>query len=201
MRAFPLPRTRITMEPTAPKTRDEIIRALADVEREVAEFFGGLGDGELTRREGEAWTPSEHLRHLDRSVRAVARGLEYPRWLLRLRFGRARQPSRGYDEVRSVYRARLAAGGKSTPEFTPPREEVAASEVGAYRARLLGRWADANARLRAAVEKWPEEALDRILLPHPLLGKLTVREMLYFTLYHDRHHVEGLRRRMAAEAV
>jgi len=188
------------MEPTAPATREEIVRALTDVEREVAEFFGGLGDDELTRREGEAWSPAEHLRHLDRSVRAVTRGLEYPRWLLRLRFRRARRPSRGYDELRSAYRARLAAGGKSTPEFIPPREDVAAGEVDAYRARLLARWADANGRLRAAVERWPEEALDRIQLPHPLLGKLTVREMLFFTIYHGRHHVDGVRRAVARAA-
>ncbi|HKP74233.1 MAG TPA: DinB family protein [Longimicrobiaceae bacterium] len=181
-------------------TRGEIVRALAEVEREVAEFFVGLSADELMRREGEAWTAAEHLRHLDRSVRAVARGLEYPRWLLRLRFGRPRQTSRGYDEVRTVYRARLAAGGKSTPEFTPPREDVPAGEVDAYGARLLTRWADANARLRAAVERWPEEALDRIQLPHPLLGKLTVREMLFFTLYHDHHHVDGARRRLTAAA-
>jgi hypothetical protein len=30
--------------------------------------------------------------------------------------------------------------------------------------------------------------LDLLILPHPLLGKLTLREMLYFTLYHVEHH-------------
>jgi hypothetical protein len=184
------------MESPAPKTREEIVRALAGVEREVATFFGGLSNEDFVRREGEAWTPAEHLRHLDRSVRAVTRGLGYPRWLLRLRFGKSKQPSRSYNEVRTVYRARLAAGGRSTPEFVPPREEIAASEVEAYRGRLLGRWADANAQMRAAVEQWPEESLDRIGMPHPLLGRLTVREMLFFTLYHDGHHIEGARRRL-----
>ena len=185
------------MEPANPSTRDEIVRALADVEREVTAFFGGLSDEELMRREGEAWTAAEHLRHLDRSVRAVTRGLRVPRWVLWLRFGPSRRPSRPFDEVRTVYRARLAAGGKSTPEFVPPREDIAERDVPAYRARLLARWADANARMRAAVERWPERALDRIRLPHPLLGKLTTREMLFFTLYHDRHHVEGARKRLS----
>jgi len=27
-----------------------------------------------------------------------------------------------------------------------------------------------------------------VLLPHPLLGKVTVREMLYFTIHHVQHH-------------
>lgn len=186
------------MDLSATTTRDEIVHALAGAEREVAAFFGGLSPDDFVRREGEAWTPAEHLRHLDRTVRAITRALGFPRWILRLRFGGSKQPSRGYDEVRMVYRARLAAGGKSTPEFVPPREAVAAREVEAYRARLLGRWAEANARMRVALERWPEEALDRIGMPHPLLGRLTVREMLFFTLYHDLHHVEGARRRLSA---
>jgi hypothetical protein len=32
-------------------------------------------------------------------------------------------------------------------------------------------------------------------MPHPLLGKLTVREMLLFTLYHNLHHVQNVARR------
>jgi hypothetical protein len=36
---------------------------------------------------------------------------------------------------------------------------------------------------------WSEDDLDNHRLPHPLLGKLTVREMLFFTLYHIQHHM------------
>jgi hypothetical protein len=30
--------------------------------------------------------------------------------------------------------------------------------------------------------------LDEYLLPHPLIGKLTIREILYFTIYHNLRH-------------
>jgi hypothetical protein len=42
--------------------------------------------------------------------------------------------------------------------------------------------------LARALEHWTEMDLDRCRLPHPLLGKITVREMLFFTLYHYEHH-------------
>lgn len=32
------------------------------------------------------------------------------------------------------------------------------------------------------------DELDKYILPHPLLGKLTIREMMYFTIYHVEHH-------------
>lgn len=181
------------MHPESPHTRGEILQAVESVEAEVAAFFGGLTDDELLLRVGEAWNPAEHLAHLCTSVSAVARGFGMPRWLLRIRFGRARGPSRGFEQMREAYRARLAAGGGATGAFVPAPEEGGADE---RRTALLARWARVNARLRGALDGWSERDLDRIVLPHPLLGKLTTREMLFFTLYHDLHHVEAAKRRL-----
>ena len=44
--------------------------------------------------------------------------------------------------------------------------------------------------LTKAMEKWTESQLDAYRLPHPLLGRLTVREMMLFTLIHNQHHVD-----------
>jgi hypothetical protein len=44
------------------------------------------------------------------------------------------------------------------------------------------------ASLSARVEGFSEQQLDLLILPHPLLGKLTLREMIYFTIYHAGHH-------------
>jgi hypothetical protein len=179
-----------------PPSKDEILRAIDDVEAEVAAFFGGLSETELVHREGDAWTPAEHLAHLATSVSAVARGLGMPRLLLRLRFGRAWAPSRSYSELRRDYQERLAAGGRASGAFVPPREDPGPAEVAPLRAALLARWGRVNGRLRAALAPWSERQLDRIRLPHPLLGELTTREMLFFTLYHGRHHVESAARRL-----
>jgi uncharacterized damage-inducible protein DinB len=183
-------------ESARPFTRPEIITALVAAEREVAEFFGALPDDEFVQRVGEAWTPAEHLRHLCIAMGAVARGLAVPRWLLRLRFGRARAPSRAYDVVRETYRASLGRGAGATGRFVPRRENLSPARAADCRKDLLARWSRVNGALRAALEQWSEADLDRTRMPHPILGPLTVREMLFFTLYHDGHHVEGARNRI-----
>jgi hypothetical protein len=170
--------------------------ALDAAERDVAAFFGSLADDEFVKRVGEAWTPAEHLRHLCIAVAAVARGLALPRWLLRLRFGRARAPSRTYDVIRETYRSRLAAGAGASGPFVPPREDVSPAQVAERRAHLLALWARVNGGLRAGLEQWSEAHLDRVRMPHPILGLLTAREMLFFTLYHNGHHVEAARNRI-----
>jgi uncharacterized damage-inducible protein DinB len=47
--------------------------------------------------------------------------------------------------------------------------------------------------LAAKIDSFSEEQLDRLILPHPLLGKLTFREMLYFTIYHVQHHHQQIK--------
>ena len=52
-----------------------------------------------------------------------------------------------------------------------------------------------DSELVSAAGGWSEGDLDRVRLPHPLLGTLTVREMLLFALYHGLHHVNSVARR------
>jgi uncharacterized damage-inducible protein DinB len=53
-----------------------------------------------------------------------------------------------------------------------------------------------NSRLVAALERWSDRNLDRIQLPHPILGKITAREMVFFTIYHGHHHIAAAKSRL-----
>lgn len=141
----------------------------------------------FVRPEPSAWSAAEHARHLITSVNAVAKGLTYPKWVIRLRFGKSRG-SRAYGEVVADYQARLASGGRASGRFVPPSEVPAAGDQAEEQRRLVERWQRACGRLATGLESWTERDLDRLSFPHPLLGKLTVREMLLFTRYHNLHH-------------
>jgi hypothetical protein len=184
------------VQPEPPFTHPTLIHALSSEERALAEFFGSLSPDEFVHRVGTAWTPGEHLQHLNIAVSAVARGLSMSPWLLRLRFGRAREPSRSFVRVRDDYRARLAAGAGASGRFVPPREELAPDQRSGRQAESLARWRRVNARLVAALQHWSELNLDRVRLPHPILGKLTAREMVLFTIYHGQHHVAAAKSRL-----
>jgi hypothetical protein len=184
--------------PDATLDRTGIIAALRATERDVASFFESLSDAELGTRVGDGWTPVEHLDHLNIAVAAVARGFSMSRWMLRLRFGASRRGSRSMDQLRSDYVALLGAGAGASGPFVPERN--AEIDVSERRRTLLERWHRVNARLSAAVEGWSEKQLDRIRFPHPILGMLTARELLYFTTYHGYHHIAAAQRRLARHA-
>ena len=42
-------------------------------------------------------------------------------------------------------------------------------------------------------ENTTEEELDTYLIPHPLIGKMTLRELLFFTVYHIGHHLKTIK--------
>lgn len=180
-----------------PYSLGEIASCLERAEREVGELFASCPpESFVAAPEPGVWSPGEHLAHLVLSSRAVERALGVPRPLLWLRFGPAHRASRRYVEVRDAYRAALARGGRASGGFIP-RLVDAASPATTQR-EALARWHHTSAALLVRLRAWDEASLDRIRLPHPLLGKMTVREILLFTLYHDLHHRDAVRRRMPA---
>jgi DinB superfamily len=180
----------------APPSLPALLDDLSAAEREVAGFFGALSPEELVTRVGDAWSPAEHLAHLNIAVTMTGRGFSMPREELVSRFGEREGGSKPAEEIREAYAAALAGGGKATGRFVPEPVDAAPGESGPVRQELLSRWAEVNEALRAALSRWSEEDIDRLQLPHPLLGNLTLREIGGFAALHARHHVTGAKKRL-----
>lgn len=173
-----------------PATRSEILEALASNAASVAEYFSTIPEAAFFAGHSERWAPAHHLVHLARTHAAVERGLRsgalppHPA-------GR----SRTYAEVRDAVTAALVA----TPrECLSEMGKTVVVAPGERPTDVVRAYADASASLRAAAEPWSEAALDRFAMAHPLAGVLTVREMLLFSIVHERHHLKSVRTRLAA---
>lgn len=127
------------------------------------------------------WTPAQQLDHILRAVRPMAMALLVPKWFLRWRFGKPNRPPRDFNALVQRYKEKLEAGGRASGRFVPPAIPAEGERIDASLQNTVR-------TLSSRVNKWTEHELDTVLLPHPLLGKLTVREMLYFTIYHVQHH-------------
>jgi hypothetical protein len=42
-----------------------------------------------------------------------------------------------------------------------------------------------------ALGNWSERTLDRTRMPHPILGRITAREMVFFMIYHGSSGGDG----------
>lgn len=182
------------MSITSPQKQEQIIDAFAQQEIESVAYWNAFDTGTFFGRIGVSWSPAETVRHLIKSTRPVAKALGTNKILLRLMFGRPGRPAMSYDQLRTRYDQALDDGGQAGRFAPSPRSE---SDPEAWRLTIMRDYAGVNTGLRTAISRWRDDKLDRYQLPHPLLGKLTVREMLFFTLYHQRHHVDVVKRHLA----
>lgn len=159
-------------------------------------YLATVPDAAFFAPQGSAWSPAGHVRHLQASSAPLALALKLPRWVLSLRFGRGSGHSRSFAEMREAYLATLSSGGQAG-RFAPAAEPFPA-DPRARRNEILNAWAAVTVELQGVIRRWPEPAFDSHRLPHPLLGLLTVREMLAFTVYHTAHHLRRVAERAAA---
>ncbi len=167
-------------------TKDEMTIAINEAHQRAQDWFNGIPAANFFHRVGDDWSASDNVDHLIRSVKPLAKAIGLPRLALETMFGRPANPSRTYEEICSIYRDAIAKGGQASGSYLP--DPVVPENMEQAKAELLNQFARAVEKLLAKLEAWEEDTLDKTQLPHPLLGKLTFREMLYFTTYHILRH-------------
>jgi hypothetical protein len=172
--------------------KEEIIKELKVRHQVFADYILHLPDDEFLQQLPGKWSAGQQLDHIFRAVRPVSMAFGLPGALLRMFFGKSNRPGRSYDELVAKYKGKLAAGGVASGRYIPASVKVA------DRLNLAKSLNTKVGKLCNEVEKYTEEQLDIMILPHPLLGKLTLREMLYFTMYHVEHHLALTKRNLAA---
>lgn len=164
-------------------TKQEIIHKLFQNHRDFANLVSQLNDKEfMFCPAANKWTAGQQLDHIYRSVSPVLLAFTFPKFVPSMLFGKAIKPSMDYNSLIEKYHFKLKSGGIASGRFLPKSIKFEQKE------KLRKDVLKTVSKLIRKVEKCSEQELDKYLLPHPLLGKLTFREMLYFTIYHAEHH-------------
>ena len=157
--------------------------ALAKAFSEVEALFAQVNDTKINFKPTEKWSFGEEMVHLIMSTNGTALVLASPDE----RLLPSDHASRGYDAIVDEYKTKLRLNptiGQSIADKagkTYKGEELKASFTRAAQNTLL------------ALKYWDEAKADQWMVwKHPLLGKMTAREMVYFTVYHTRHHLATL---------
>ncbi|MBL7739987.1 MAG: DinB family protein [Chitinophagaceae bacterium] len=163
-------------------TKQEIKNKLTENHHRLIDLVLSLSDTDFLHSANGKWTAGQQLDHICRSVYPVRLAFSLPRFMLSLFFGKSNRPSRDYDELVAKYLKKLEGNYQVAERFVP--KPVQPDKIIKLKDELL----KAIDSLNKNIDKYSEERLDKQILPHPLLGKLTLREMLYFTIYHAEHH-------------
>ena len=154
----------------------------------VADWVEAQPDAAFEQGPEGRWSTGQHLEHLVRSVQPIIMGMAMPRILLRMVFGTVSRSGMDYTTVMEAYEAVLDKGGKAGGRYIPPAIPAA------RKPQVLARHRRACEDLVARIDHWSDADLDRHGAKHPLMGQLSLREVLFFTIHHHDHHLETLRR-------
>ena len=162
-------------------TKEEIVFQIQKSSDEVIDYIFSLDETEQNRSKDQKWSVLQHLDHLLLSIQPLNKALLIPLPGLRVLFGKPNRAERNFDETVLKYNMALEKGAKATGRYIPVSKQRINAITKKYRSQ--------SEALAKSISKWNEKDLSNYLLPHPLIGKLTIREMLYFTIYHTHHHL------------
>lgn len=134
------------------------------------------------------WQTCEHLDHLTQSAQKVKYGISLPKLFLRYKFGKPNRPCRTENQIIDRYREKLA---NLAPGTLAPMQ-LTKSPV-SKKQECIQEYLAAGKALSKSLSKWNDKKIEKYLIPHPLLGRMHVKEMLIWVSYHNYHHLNTLK--------
>jgi hypothetical protein len=167
--------------------KETIKKELTEKHKEFVDYINSLSDNDfLNTKNNQKWSAGQHLEHIYLSVRPVNLALLLPNIFMRLFFGKPNE-KRTYEQLVNDYQNALKNGGKAGALYIPKSGSISKKQ------KLIINLTKLVVALNRKIDKISEEDLDKHILPHPLIGKTTIREMLYFTIYHVQHHQKAIK--------
>ncbi len=167
--------------------KSSIATELDEAVESVCDYVKKLNKEEFNFAPAEKWNAGQQIDHLIRSIKPLNLAYALPVIVLKWRFGVSNRPSKTYQELVEKYKSKLALGGRASGRFIPTLVSYETKEI------LCSKYQQEKEKLNKKIVRIDEAVLDKYILPHPLLGMLTLREMLFFTIHHNYHHLQLMR--------
>lgn len=135
------------------------------------------------------WTTGQHIRHLIQSIQPLNKAITLPKFFLKYKFGLSNRDTRSYEMLVQKYQQKVATLSNTVSPFSQNMKVPSISE----KQNLIKSLEKEKNTLQRKIQKCNESHLDTYILPHPLLGRMPIREMVMFTGYHTEHHYKILK--------
>jgi hypothetical protein len=173
-------------------SQSELIEQFTIAKNDILDFYTAIPETIFFSKPEMGWSPLENIKHLNTATSVVALFIRKELNFLLLIFGRG-SSKKSIPEIIKNYNDKLNSGsgaGVFSPLFATNNidSEKKLSEIHSL--------VESIQNLINVLPSWTEEELDGANIVHPILGILTVREMLYFSLYHLYHHTSKLQLRL-----
>lgn len=168
-------------------TKEEIIPVVEKVYLAFTRYCDAIPETTFFNKPGSKWSVAENVQHIITATDTSTLAYSLPKFLVRWVAGKPNRQSRTYEELVARYKKKLAEGGTASGRFVPKPFTIKPGKE-----KLMHKWNKAAIKHLTALKKYDDAALDNYLVKHPLLGRIALRELCYFSIYHTQHHLNNI---------
>jgi len=168
--------------------KDEIIDVLENEHQKLFDWLEKQPDEAWVKSPEGKWTTGQHILHLVNAIKKVNHAMSFPKFILKSKFGVSNRALRSYKAVVKRYQEKLIQNEERAKTYNTGMKIPSLKD----KKQLLYTLTVQNKKLQYKTNKWKDTHLDTLLLPHPLLGKMPIREVLMWIAHHTAHHTETL---------
>ncbi len=170
--------------------KQEIIDLLTKNYSSFVTYINELTAEEFTFAYQEKWSAGQQLAHIVLCVKPLIKVYGMDKAMIAQNFGLSNRQSVTDNALLNSYNEKLNGVYKTADRYIP--EPVLLNQ----RQDLTESLTKLIQNLCVSIENFTEEELDTLSIPHPLLGNLTLREMLYNAIHHVEHHQEATKQNL-----
>lgn len=177
-----------------PMNKEVIISQLNANYQQFITFITQLSEEDYLYKYADKWNAAQQLGHIVVCVEPLLYVYGKDATWITERFGTTEPRNRSYDTMHDLYIGLLTQGGKAPERFLPP------AEIESSRTEQCQKLMTMITTLCQQINAFEEIQLDTLLIPHPLLGNISLREMLYNVIYHVTHHQKAAEEYLALKS-
>ena len=160
----------------------EIIELLNEKYNSFNTYIKKLSSEDFLYRFEKKWNAEKQIEHIILCIKPLIQVFSMDKIVIEQNFGKTERESLSYEILKNVYIEKLNNGAKAPERFVPESNNLNNQN------QLIETLTKIVAELCNKIETFSETELNYLCIPHPLLGNLTLKEMLYNAIYHVEHH-------------
>lgn len=164
--------------------KHELINLFISNHNTIVDYIDKLDEHEFNYSNNEKWTAGQQLQHILLTLQPLSKALS-SKEVISEKFEEVNRLTWNYETVLKSY---LKTSRKAPNQFLP-KGNILPDQKGEINSEIQKNLE----RIEDLWKSYSEEDLDKLSLPHPLLGMLTIREMFYLMSYHPLHHLEQIK--------
>jgi hypothetical protein len=160
--------------------KNTLIKNFINEHQGIIDFIDSLPEHKFMFQPKGKWTAGQQLSHIHLTILPFLKILPLKE-VIHQKFGKIERPLWNAEEVIDKY---------LNTTLEAPQVYLPESILFEQKAQLVKDISASLKQIQQLLEGYSEAELDELSLPHPLLGKLSIREMFYLMAYHAKHHLK-----------